>query len=93
MMFLFERKNSGSKHLTDLRESFQRVDLVQGVCECELMFQIWAFMHEIKPKTFTQAEYFHVTRLQGSTRISRSDLRSKIFFVKKCPNMTHDLIT
>ena len=55
-MFLFERNNSGSKHLTDLRESFQCVDLVQVVCLCEFMFQIQAFMHEIKPKTFSQAE-------------------------------------
>ena len=30
-MFLFKRKNSGSKHLTDLRESFQCVELVQVV--------------------------------------------------------------
>ena len=36
-MFLFERTNSGSKHLIDLRESFQRVDLVQVVCVYELM--------------------------------------------------------
>ena len=30
-MFLFERKNSVSKNVTDLRESFQLVDLVQVV--------------------------------------------------------------
>ena len=57
-MFLFERKNSGSKHLIDLRESFQHVDLVQVVCVYELMFQIRDFMHEIeiKSKTFSQAK-------------------------------------
>ena len=71
-MFLFERKNSGSKHLTDLRVSFQRVDLVQVVGVLELMFQIRAFMHEIKPKTFSQAEYFLKSRLKRFTRIYRS---------------------
>ena len=49
-MFLFERKNSGSKHLTDLGESFQHVDLVQVVGVYELMFQIQNFMRKIKQK-------------------------------------------
>ena len=71
-MFLFERKNSGSKHLTDLRESFQCVDLVQVVGVYELMFQIRAFMCEIKSKTFSQAEWFLASRMLGFTRISRS---------------------
>ena len=55
-MFIFERKHSGSKNLTDLRASFQCVDLVQVVCVFELMFQFLAFVQEIKPKTFSQAE-------------------------------------
>ena len=55
-MFLFERKNSGSKHLSDLRESFKHVDLVQVVSVYELIFDIQAFMPDIKPKTFPQAE-------------------------------------
>ena len=72
-MFL-ERKNSGSMHLWDLRESFQHTDFGASLAR------------EIRPKTFSQAEYFLGTRFPGYTRICRSALECGPAQPSKFPN-------